>query len=96
MIDTAAHETLGRPVRTASDRPRVPTPTYLTSGPMQSVDEAMAALSDALERSLQEDLACGMVPTVEHMTVDVVNDVPGSPKAFTAVALLLISYEHAV
>ncbi len=32
----------------------------------------MAALSDTVERTLQEDLAQGMLPTVEQMSVSVV------------------------
>jgi len=75
--------------------PRVPTPTYLSSGPHVSVESAMAALSDAVERTLQEDLAQGMVPTVEQMSLNVVTRATGSTEDFTAVALLLLSYERA-
>ncbi|KON73172.1 hypothetical protein M768_09515 [Cellulosimicrobium cellulans F16] len=92
MIDTvtAPDRTISREHR----GPRVPTPTYLSSGPQNSVDAAMAALSDAVERTLQEDLAQGMVPTVEQMSVSVVVRPVGSAEDFTAVALLLISYAH--
>ncbi|GED10242.1 hypothetical protein [Cellulosimicrobium cellulans] len=93
MIDTVTSpQHLTTSARRAS---RVPTPTYLSSGPRQTVDEAMAALSDAVERSLQEDLAQGMVPTVEQMSVSVVTRPTSSVEDFTAVALLLLTYEHA-
>ena len=98
MIDTGS-----RPVPTdvghrdddvVAARPQVPTPTYFTSGPRATVDAAMAALSDTLERTLQEDLASGMVPTVEHLAVDVVREGEASGAAFVAVALVLLSYRH--
>jgi hypothetical protein len=77
-----------------STRPRVPTPTFLTSGPQETVDAAMAALSDALERSLQEDLASGMVPTVEQLALDVVTEERQSVVTYIATALLLVSFHR--
>ena len=94
MIDTVTSP--DRPTRGETHAPRVPTPTYLTSGPQASIDAAMAALSDTVERTLQEDLAQGMLPTVEQMSVSVVTRSTGSVEDYTAVALLLLSYQHLV
>ncbi|MET3977413.1 MULTISPECIES: hypothetical protein [unclassified Cellulosimicrobium] len=94
MIDTVTSP--DRPTRGETRAPRVPTPTYLTSGPQASIDAAMAALSDTVERTLQEDLAQGMLPTVEQMSVSVVTRSTGSLEDYTAVALLLLSYQHLV
>ncbi|WP_454042156.1 hypothetical protein [Cellulosimicrobium sp. Marseille-Q8652] len=80
---------------TVTARPQVPTPTYLSSGPRPTVDAAMAALSDALERTLQEDLAQGMVPLVEHLAVDVVTEDRHAGASHVAVALVLLSYRRA-
>ncbi|MBE9939254.1 hypothetical protein MT994_02900 [Cellulosimicrobium sp. MI9406] len=97
MIDTVTSpDSPTRRETGASHGPRVPTPTYLTSGPQASIDAAMAALSDTVERTLQEDLAQGMLPTVEQMSVSVVTRSTGSVEDYTAVALLLLSYQHLV
>ncbi|WP_265522358.1 hypothetical protein [Oerskovia flava] len=71
-----------------------PTPTYFSSGPHATVEQAMAALSDALELALEEDRACGMLPTVEHMSLDVQSEDSSVVLRHTAVALVLISYRR--
>jgi hypothetical protein len=99
MFHTSTHPVPaldGRPGdETGAVRPQVPTPTYLSSGPRPTVDAAMAALSDVLERTLQEDLAQGMVPTVEHLAVDVVTEDRHVGGSHVAVALVLLSFRRA-
>ena len=97
MIDTVTSpDSPTRRETRASHGPRVPTPTYLTSGPQASIDAAMAALSDTVERTLQEDRAPRRLPTVEQRSVSVVTRSTGSVEDYTAVALLLLSYQHLV
>jgi hypothetical protein len=84
----------GTSVSARSTRPRVPTPTYFSSGPRPSIDAAMAALSDAMERDLQEDLAHGMLPVVEDMALSVSHEGTGKHTTHTAVCLVLLKYER--